>query len=87
MNNQKETMTLNLTKVEMEALAQLCAEQDLSKTAVMRQALRMYQLIHARLKSGERLIFSGDAQRSIEFLGIGIGQDLSEQRPKGTPHE
>lgn len=72
----KETMTLNLSAVEMAALEQLCAEQDLSKTAVMRQALRMYQLIHERLKAGEKISFSGDEKRAIEFAAIGIGQDL-----------
>lgn len=72
----KQTMTLNLSAVEMGALEQLCAEQDLSKTAVIRQALRMYQMIHERLKAGEKISFSGDEQRAIEFAGIGIGQDL-----------
>jgi hypothetical protein len=73
----KETMTLNLSAIEMAALEKLCVEQDLSKTAVIRQALRMYQLIHERMKQGETFGFSGDNARAIEFAGIGMGQDLS----------
>jgi hypothetical protein len=51
----KRTMTLNLTDTEMEALESLSASKDVSKTAVLRQALRLYQLINVRLESGEKL--------------------------------
>jgi predicted transcriptional regulator len=53
----KRTMTLNLTDPEMAALEKLSDSRDMSKTAVIRQALRMYQLIDARLSSGEKLYF------------------------------
>lgn len=53
----KRTMTLNLTDAEMEALEQLSTEKDMTKTAVLRQALRLYQLITARLQIGEKLFF------------------------------
>lgn len=56
----KKTMTLNLTGPEMTALERLCATRDMSKTAVIRQALRMYQLIDARLSKGEKLFFEDD---------------------------
>jgi hypothetical protein len=42
-------MTLNLTDLEMDALGRLSAQKDLTKTAVLRQALRLYQLVEARL--------------------------------------
>lgn len=70
------TVTLNLSPVEMQALDQLCLEHDMSKTGVIRQALRMYQYLHARLKDGERITLSGDAQRALDFVGPGFGQDL-----------
>lgn len=76
-----ETLTLNLPPREMAVLAQLAAEQDLSKTAVLRQALRLYQLVHERLKNGERMMFTGDQQRAAEFIGIGLGQDLRGEQP------
>jgi predicted transcriptional regulator len=53
----KRTMTLNLTDAEMEALERLSDEKDISKTAVLRQALRLYQLIETRLRDGEKLFF------------------------------
>ena len=56
----KKTMTLNLTDAEMRVLEELCAKKDLSKTALMRQALRLYQLVEARLEKGDKLFFEDD---------------------------
>lgn len=70
----KETMTLNLSPREMAVLEELAADHDMSKTAVMRQALRLYQCCHIRIKAGETMSFSGDAQRTVEFIGPGFGQ-------------
>ncbi|MEO6803182.1 MAG: transcriptional regulator [Granulicella sp.] len=50
-------MTLNLTDAEMTALEQLSADKDVSKTAVLRQALRLYQVVSIRLQLGEKLFF------------------------------
>ncbi len=59
----KRTMTLNLTDAEMEALEQLCQRKDLSKTAVLRQALRLYQAVDMRLERGEKLFFEDEAKK------------------------
>lgn len=56
----KKTMTLNLTEAEMKALDELSAQKDISKTAVLRQALRLYQMLDARLSRGEKLFFEDD---------------------------
>jgi len=53
----KKTMTLNLTDAEMAVLQQMSQEKDMSKTAIMRQALRLYQLVDARLRAGEKVFF------------------------------
>jgi hypothetical protein len=53
----KKTMTLNLTGAEMAVLEQMSEEKDMSKTAIMRQALRLYQLVDARLRAGEKVFF------------------------------
>lgn len=53
----KRTMTLNLTEAEMEVLTALSEKKELSKTALLRQALRMYQAIETRLESGNKLFF------------------------------
>jgi hypothetical protein len=66
------TMTLNLTEAEMAALEKLADDQQLSKTVVMRQALRLYQLVILRAAAGETFSFSGDRDRAIQFVGIGF---------------
>ncbi|PTS90586.1 transcriptional regulator [Sphingomonas sp. HMWF008] len=56
----KKTMTLNLTDAEMRVLDELCEKKDLSKTAVLRQALRLYQLIESRVDKGDKLFFEDE---------------------------
>ena len=56
----KKTMTLNLTDAEMRDLDELCEKKDLSKTAVLRQALRLYQLIENRVDKGDKLFFEDE---------------------------
>lgn len=60
----KKTMTLNLTEREMEVLEQLATKKDLSKTAVLRQALRLYQSIDVRLERGEKLFFEDEREKT-----------------------
>jgi len=59
----KRTMTLNLTDAEMGALEQLSARKDLTKTAVIRQALRLYQTVDSRIEKGEKLLLENDATK------------------------
>ena len=56
----RRTMTLNLTEAEMAVLEALSEKKELSKTALLRQALRMYQVIDVRLERGDKLIFEDD---------------------------
>ena len=56
-------MTLNLTEAEMEVLEALSEKKALSKTALLRQALRIYQAIEARLESGNKLFFENEATK------------------------
>ena len=53
-------MTLNMTEAEMQVLAVLSEKKDLSKSALLRQALRMYQVIEARLENGDKLFFEDE---------------------------
>lgn len=59
----KRTMTLNLTEAEMRALDDLSARKDITKTAVLRQALRLYQTVEARVEKGDKLLFENDATK------------------------
>ena len=56
----KKTMTFNLTEAEMDVLEALSEKRNLSKTALLRQALRMYQVIEGRLKNGDKLFFEDE---------------------------
>ncbi len=59
----RRTMTLNLAEAEMAVLEALSKKRELSKTALLRQALRIYQVIEGRLESGERLFFENEATK------------------------
>ena len=66
----KKTMTLNLTDAEMQALQDLCDKKDLSKTAVLRQALRLYQLVDVRLEQGGKLFFEDESKKQKAELMV-----------------
>jgi hypothetical protein len=58
--NEKRTMTLNLTTREMAVLEDLAAKKDLSKTGVMRLALRLLQAVDAKIQMGQKLMFEDE---------------------------
>jgi hypothetical protein len=69
MSDAKKTMTLNLTEAEMQALEDLAKKKDLTKTAVIRQAIRLYQMIEARMAAGEKLVFEDEkAKKKAELM-------------------
>jgi hypothetical protein len=59
----KKTMTLNLTDAEMAVLDELSEKKDLSKTAVLRQALRLYQMVSVRIERGDKLFFEDELKK------------------------
>lgn len=65
---ERRTMTLNLTDREMEALEELAGRKDLSKTQVVRQAIRLYQTVESRLEKGEKLYFEDENKNSKSEL-------------------
>jgi len=66
----KKTMTLNLTEPEMQVLEELSRQKELSKTALLRQAIRLYQLVDARLARGEKLLFEDEKKKAKAELMI-----------------
>lgn len=72
------TMTLNLREPEMAALDRLAASKGLSKTAVMRQALRLYELVDDRLCAGSRLLVRSPSGDVTELAPIGPGLGVVE---------
>ena len=59
----KRTMTLNLKSEEMAALEALCDKKGLSKTALVRQALRLYQVVEKRLDQGSKLFIEDEGTK------------------------
>ena len=59
----KRTMTLNLSDAEMNALESLAVEKGLSKTGVLRMALRLYQVVVLRTAQGEKLFFEDEREK------------------------
>ena len=64
----KKTMTLNLTSREMTVLEGLADKKELSKTAIIRQALRLYQMVEIRFDQGEKLYFEDEIEKKKSEL-------------------
>lgn len=66
----KKTMTLNLTEQEMSALEELAGKKDMSKTAVIRQALKLYHLVDYRAEQGARMYFENIDRKEKSELSV-----------------
>ena len=51
----RRQMTLMLSGREMSALEQLAQRRSMSKTALLRQALRLYQSVTERIEKGDKV--------------------------------
>ena len=61
-------MTLNLTEKEMIVLEQLAIQKGMTKSAILRQALRTYQLVDKRLSEGSKIYFENDKKLRSELI-------------------
>jgi hypothetical protein len=59
----KKTLTLVLNDTEMDVLESLSNARSLTKVAVLRQALRLYQTVDVRQQRGERLFFENEVSK------------------------
>lgn len=66
----KKTMTLNLSDQEMAVLEQLAHKKDLTKTGVMKLALRVLQTLDARVELGKKLLIKDEATSEKSELVI-----------------
>ena len=65
----KNSMTLNLSSNEMDVLERLAEKRELSKTVLIRQALRLYQKVDERVEAGEKLVFEDErSDKKTEFV-------------------
>ena len=77
-------MTLNLSRREMDVLERLAEVSDLSKTQVMRQALRLYQKIQVAASRGEHIRIG---ERDMLFVGPGFDADAEPALSRSTQGE
>jgi hypothetical protein len=66
----KKTLTLNLSEVEMESLELMAKNKGLTKTALLRQALRLYQSLDARFARGEKLYLEDPSTKDKSELMV-----------------
>jgi predicted transcriptional regulator len=63
------SLVLNLSKNEMSALDRLAENKGQTKSAVLRQALRLYESIDLRIAQGARLVLEEpDKKEKAEVL-------------------
>ena len=66
------TLTLNLDDKHNKALDVLSMEQDMSKSQILRQALRLYQMVYLRAKKGEQMAFVDKDGTVIPVIIVGL---------------
>ncbi|HEY8746589.1 MAG TPA: hypothetical protein VIM11_01350 [Tepidisphaeraceae bacterium] len=67
--DEKRTMTFNLTSKEMAALEGLAQKKEMTKTALLKHALRLYQMVDERVSKGEKLVFEDEkAKKKAEIM-------------------
>jgi len=65
----KRTMTFNLTAAEMRALEKLAAKKEMTKTALLRHALRLFVMIDERIAKGQKLFLEDEkANKKAELM-------------------
>ena len=66
----RRQMTLMLSDKEMTLLDQLSRSRGMSKTALVRQALRLYQSVTERLENGEKVFVKKPATKEKTELMV-----------------
>ena len=63
-----KTLTLKLQDKEMAIIDSLSAHKGLSKTGLIKQAIRVYQAIDVRLERGDKLFVEDENKAKAELL-------------------
>ena len=66
----RKQMTLVLNDKEMALLDELAERRGMSKTALVRQALRLYQSVTERIESGEKVFVERTATKEKAELMV-----------------
>jgi hypothetical protein len=67
---EKRVMTVAFNDREMQVLEELAERQGLSKTGVLRQALRAYQLLEDRAREGQKLFLENPLTKEKTELAL-----------------
>jgi Ribbon-helix-helix protein, copG family len=67
--NKKTLISLNLSPSELDLLTELSEKKEMSKSAILRQALRMMAVLEQRIEQGEKFyVESLDKEKSEVLL-------------------
>ncbi|MGF1539311.1 MAG: transcriptional regulator [Pleurocapsa sp.] len=64
----KTLISLNLSEVELQLLTELSQKKEMSKSAILRQALRMMGMIEERIDQGEKFYFESLDKEKSEIV-------------------
>jgi hypothetical protein len=67
-----KTMEMNLSNAEMAVVEQLAEAKGLTRTGVLRQALRLYQVIDRHASEGRRVMLVDADKTPVEILMRGF---------------
>jgi regulatory protein YycI of two-component signal transduction system YycFG len=66
--SKKTLISLNLSDAELDLLSELSNRKEMSKSAVLRQALRMMSMIEQRIERGEKFYFESLDREKSEMV-------------------
>jgi hypothetical protein len=66
--NNKILISLNLSQSELELLSDLSEKKEMSKSAILRQALRLMATIEQRASEGQKFYFETPLKEKSEVL-------------------
>ncbi len=66
--SKKTLISINLSEAELNLLAELSEKKEMSKSAVLRQALRIMGLIEQRISQGEKFYLESADKEKSEIL-------------------
>ncbi|WP_019498507.1 ribbon-helix-helix protein, CopG family [Pseudanabaena sp. PCC 6802] len=64
----KTLISLNLSQAELDLLTELSEKKEMSRSAVIRQAIRLMGMMEQRLNKGEKLYFESLDKEKSEVL-------------------
>ena len=68
--SEKKSMTLNLTPREMAVVEELASKKDLTKSGVIRLAIRLLQAVDSKVQMGQKLILEDEKTKEKSEMVI-----------------